>query len=496
MKSSMTRVLGAERKTAGSRAAVLFLAAGLLCVPSIFRPDPKPPLSIVIGLAVAAVAIAAALHFSPWDRWHPRALLIIVPLAYTVIYFFDSIIGTNPYAYSTFFILISIWIGLAQPQYTSLLLSPLTVVAYLLPLMGPGHSSDEVNSAWFMAPMCVVVSELVARAVTEFNKSRSELNKRAKVLSILMRGARSMNTLDADKVLEGSMDSLIELGFDGGVFNLVSEDGQTFRTFVARNLPSDYEQPFHPLTYGITGVVVREQKPLIIDDYLNHPVAIPSIKNAGYVVFGGVPVWAEDKVIGVLLAGRKNKRRISPQDREALERLAAQASGALMNARKFENEQRTAQQNAESSMRDPLTGLGNRRQIDATLAKLLPNDAVLMIDLDRFKSVNDTDGHAAGDALLAKLGGFLKSQMREGDSAGRYGGEEFLLVLKAIGDDARPAAEQIAQAWRDSKPRTTMSIGVAVHRFGATAEDTVKRADTAVYEAKHTGRDRVCEVAR
>ena len=122
-------------------------------------------------------------------------------------------------------------------------------------------------------------------------------------------------------------------------------------------------------------------------------------------------------MIGVLLAGRKNKKRISSHDREALERLAAQASGALMNARKFENERRTAQHHAESSMRDPLTGLGNRRQIDATLAKLLPNDAVLMIDLDRFKSVNDTDGHAAGDVLLAKLGGFLKEQMRAEDSA-------------------------------------------------------------------------------
>ncbi len=493
MTTKMTRTLGDERKTAGSRAAVLFLAAGLLCILSIFQPATKPSPTIAIGLAAVAIAIAAALHLLPWDRWHSRALLSVVPVAYAFIYSFDSLIGTNPYAYSISFILISIWIGLAQPQYTSLLISPLTVVAYYLPLMGPGHSSDEVSSIWFIVPICVAVGEAVARAVTEFNKSRAELNTRAKMLSILVRGARNMNTLDTDKVLAGSMDSLTELGFDGAAFNLLSEDGQTFRTFIARNLPSDYEQPFHPLTYGITGIVVQEQKPLIIDDYPNHAVAVPAIKNAGFLVFAGVPVWAEDKVIGVLLAGRKNKKRISPQDREALERLAGQASGALINARKFEEERRTAQHHAESSMRDPLTGLGNRRQIDATLTKLFPNDAVLMIDLDRFKSVNDTDGHAAGDALLAKLGGFLKSQMREGDSAGRYGGEEFLIVLKAIGDDARPAAERIAQAWRDSKPRTTMSVGVAVHRFGITAEDTVKRADEALYEAKHTGRDRVCE---
>ncbi len=496
MMTRMTRTLGDERKTAGSRAAVLFMAAGLFTILSIFRPDPKPPLAIAIGLAAAAIAMAAALHFLPWDRWHPRALLIVVPIAYTVIYFFDTFIGTNPYAYSISFILISIWIGLAQPQYTSLFLSPLTIAAYLLPLMAPGHSSDEVSSVWFMAPVCVVIGELVARAVTEFNKSRSELNTRAKMLSILIRGARSMNTLDTDKVLEGSMDSLIELGFDGAAFNLINEDGQTFRTFTARNLPADYEQPLHPLTYGITGIVYSNLEPLIIDDYPNHPAAVAAIKSAGFMVFVGVPVWAEDKVIGVLLAGRKNKKRISSQDREALERLAAQASGALVNARKFEIERRTAQHHAESSMRDPLTGLGNRRQIDATLAKLLPNDAVLMIDLDRFKSVNDTDGHAAGDVLLAKLGGFLKEQMRAEDSAGRYGGEEFLIVLKAIGDDARPAAERIAQAWRDTKPRTTMSIGVAVHRFGAAAEDTVKCADAALYEAKHTGRDRVCEAAK
>jgi diguanylate cyclase (GGDEF)-like protein len=493
MMTRMTRTLNDERKTAGSRAAVLFLAAGLLSVLSIFRPDPKPPLPLAIGLAVAAAAVAAALHFLPWDRWHARALLVVAPLAYIVIYFLDSFIGTNPYAYSIFFILVSIWVGLAQPQFTSLILSPLTLAAYLLPLMTPAHSSEEVSSAWFMVPVCVVIGELVARAVTEFNKSRTELNTRAKMLSILVRGARSMNTLDADKVLESSMDALTELGFDGAAFNLISEDGKTFRTFTARNLPADYEQPFHPLTQGITGIVYHSLEPLIIDDYPNHAVAVPAIKSAGFLVFAGMPIWAEDKVVGVLLAGRKNKRRISSQDREALERLAAQASGALVNARKFEEERRTAQRNAESSMRDPLTGLGNRRQIDANLAKLFPNDAILMIDLDKFKSVNDTDGHAAGDALLAKLGTFLKAQMRAEDSAGRYGGEEFLVVLKAIGDDARPTAERIAQAWRDSKPRTTMSVGVAVHRFGRTAEDTVKRADEALYEAKHTGRDRVCE---
>lgn len=496
MISKLARITGEERKAAGSRAAIVFLIAGLLTIIVSFRLKIQSEQIALIALGILDVLAAAACHFLPWDRWHQRALLLIVPVAYLSIYLSDAILDIDLYIYSAFFILVSIWIGLSQPQFTSLIISPLTIVAYWLPFFQSDFSGDEVSWIAFIVSICVGVGEVVAGTLAQLNKARSELTTRAKMLSILVRGARSMNTLDADKVLEGSMNSLIELGFDGAAFNLLSEDGQTFRTFVARNLPSDYEQPFHPLTYGITGIVVREKSPLIIDDYPNHPVAVASIKNDGFLVFAGVPVWAEDKVIGVLLAGRKNKRKISPQDREALERLAAQASGALINARKFEEERRTAQRNAESSLRDQLTGLGNRRQIDATLTKLFPNDAILMIDLDRFKSVNDTDGHAAGDALLAKLGAFLKSQMRPEDSAGRYGGEEFLIVLKAIGDDARPAAERIAQAWRDIKPRTTMSVGVAVHRFGVTAEDTVKRADEALYEAKHTGRDRVCEATK
>jgi diguanylate cyclase (GGDEF)-like protein len=493
MLSKLIRTTTEDRKIAGSRGAVVFLLGGFLVIILSFTSEFRAQLTALIALGVMDILAAAVCHFLPWDRWHHRALLIIVPVAYLSIYLSDAILDIDLYIYSFLFILVSIWVGLSQPQYTSLIISPLTIAAYGLPFLTPDFSSDEVSWILFIVAICVLIGEIVSGTLTQFNKTRTELTTRAKMLSILVRGARGMNTLDADKVLESSMDSLTELGFDGAAFNLISEDGQTFRTFAARNLPADYEQPLHPLTYGITGIVYSNLEPLIIDDYPNHPTAVPAIKGAGYQVFAGVPVWAEDKVIGVLLAGRKNKKRISSHDREALERLAGQASGALINARKFEEERRTAQRNAESSMRDPLTGLGNRRQIDATLANLFPTDAILMIDLDRFKSVNDTDGHAAGDALLAKLGAFLKAQMRAEDSAGRYGGEEFLIILKAIGDDARPVAERIAQAWRDSKPRTTMSVGVAVHRFGRTAEETVKRADEALYEAKHTGRDRVCE---
>ena len=262
MLSKLIRTTTEDRKIAGSRGAVVFLLGGFLVIILSFTSEFRAQLTALIALGVMDILAAAVCHFLPWDRWHHRALLIIVPVAYLSIYLSDAILDIDLYIYSFLFILVSIWVGLSQPQYTSLIISPLTIAAYGLPFLTPDFSSDEVSWILFIVAICVLIGEIVSGTLTQFNKTRTELTTRAKMLSILVRGARGMNTLDADKVLESSMDSLTELGFDGAAFNLISEDGQTFRTFAARNLPADYEQPLHPLTYGITGIVYSNLEPL------------------------------------------------------------------------------------------------------------------------------------------------------------------------------------------------------------------------------------------
>lgn len=146
---------------------------------------------------------------------------------------------------------------------------------------------------------------------------------------------------------------------------------------------------------------------------------------------------------------------------------------------------------ADQALRDPLTGVGNRRRAAELIGSLQPGDALVLLDLDGFKRVNDTRGHDAGDTVLSDLGRYLARGLRDQDAVARYGGDEFVLVLRGAGDGATPAAERLVAGWRELRPPATFSAGLAVHGSDDTSRSTLRRADRALYAAKHAGRDRV-----
>ena len=147
---------------------------------------------------------------------------------------------------------------------------------------------------------------------------------------------------------------------------------------------------------------------------------------------------------------------------------------------------------ARAAVTDELTGLGNRRLGNRLLDSLRPGDALLLLDLDHFKTVNDTFGHAEGDRILALLGDFLRQSLRQGDEVARYGGEEFIVVARQIGTGAIDAAARLLHGWRKIRPLATFSVGVALHEPDVEAALTFGKADMALYRAKELGRDRVC----
>ena len=161
----------------------------------------------------------------------------------------------------------------------------------------------------------------------------------------------------------------------------------------------------------------------------------------------------------------------------------------------------------EQSIRDPLTNLFNRRFLDESLDRELARArrdgvplAVLMVDIDHFKQLNDTYGHPAGDEVIRRLGNLLRTGARGGDLPCRYGGEEFLLVLPNMtAETAVERAEQWRQAFSRERVRvgehdvrSTASIGVAVFPWhGECRETLIRAADEALYAAKRGGRNRV-----
>jgi diguanylate cyclase (GGDEF)-like protein len=159
------------------------------------------------------------------------------------------------------------------------------------------------------------------------------------------------------------------------------------------------------------------------------------------------------------------------------------------------------------SIRDPLTSLYNRRYLDEFLLKQLHQSertqsplAVLMLDLDHFKRINDFYGHDAGDMALKELGKVLTSGTRAGDLACRYGGEEFVLVLfnteaKAAKARAELLREMVAHIHIKYGSQEVgpihISIGIAVYpQDGVTSAELIETADKALYQAKKSGRNK------
>jgi diguanylate cyclase (GGDEF)-like protein len=159
-----------------------------------------------------------------------------------------------------------------------------------------------------------------------------------------------------------------------------------------------------------------------------------------------------------------------------------------------------------ASTQDPLTGLPNRRlmyeRLDAQVALATRFETpfcLALIDVDHFKKVNDAFGHDVGDQALVCIAKALTHGLRAYDVCARWGGEEFLVLLpETTSDSALASAERLRLHVENlhypelpDEVRPSISIGVAQHQSGAVLAETIKRADMALYEAKHTGRNRV-----
>jgi diguanylate cyclase (GGDEF)-like protein len=144
-----------------------------------------------------------------------------------------------------------------------------------------------------------------------------------------------------------------------------------------------------------------------------------------------------------------------------------------------------------ANLTDDLTGVGNRRRANSLLDGMQPGDGLALLDLDHFKQVNDTRGHAEGDRILSELGTYLLRTVREADTVARFGGEEFIVLLRGAGSRAAEATERLISGWRDEGHGVTLSAGAALHTAGRALDATFRAADAAMYEAKRQGRDRV-----
>ena len=189
-----------------------------------------------------------------------------------------------------------------------------------------------------------------------------------------------------------------------------------------------------------------------------------------------------------------SQKPLSERQRQIIASMEQQLLQPLANARMFEH-------NKNLAMRDVLTGLGNRCYFDDSYARMLATAtrdkrsfSVLVIDLDHFKRVNDTCGHAVGDQVLVAFAELLKNSLRTNDLSFRLGGDEFVLLLS---HDKKQQPERVAERIQEAIKEHTMlsdygiscSLGSADWRPSDTGESLFNRADQAMYSAKRKGRN-------
>ena len=214
---------------------------------------------------------------------------------------------------------------------------------------------------------------------------------------------------------------------------------------------------------------------------------------------GAFPLTSEGEITGCIVA-RSTLDKLSKRDISYLEQLTRQSSITINRANMYAKV-------LQYATLDALTGLNNRRQFELRLKQEIATTkrqknplCAMMIDIDFFKKVNDTYGHASGDSVLRMVASIIKEHLRESDIPSRYGGEEFAILLpftkieeaKIVGERLRKAVEETPIPIDKRNINVTISMGLAEFNPEETGEELFKRADKALYNAKESGRNRVC----
>jgi diguanylate cyclase (GGDEF)-like protein/excisionase family DNA binding protein len=306
-----------------------------------------------------------------------------------------------------------------------------------------------------------------------------------------------LTTLDARAVLESITDRIGTLiDCDNIAIEAIDPATGVLTPLMARGLHAEqYLEPWEPGETGLAPWVVEHNEPVYVSDQrhdprVNHFREVESIDGSLIVV----PLRGRHGAIGVLTIERLGAGNLfSAEEFELVQLFAAQVSIAIQNAEVFRDVEIRART-------DGLTGLLNHATFGEYLERGVREGApfgLIMLDLDDFKGVNDSQGHQAGDVHLQRIAQALVRAGRDSDLVFRYGGDEFTFLLPATdAEGTASVAERARAAVCEIGPAVSASIGISTFPDdGATAAEVLLAADRACYVAKRGGRDRVTTAA-
>ena len=255
--------------------------------------------------------------------------------------------------------------------------------------------------------------------------------------------------------------------------------------------------------FPATRHVLMTGEPCYVDvlDPLSDRNEVDYLRSVGHASMVILPLVVRGESIGILELTSAESNVFSARSVQVAQLLAREAAISLENARLYDEIQ-------EQAFRDAVTGLANRRlfverlrhALDRLRGRSPRHAAILFLDIDHFKLINDRFGHSVGDEVLQAIGERLRVAVRPGDTAARLGGDEFAVLLEEVVDEreAVGVAERLLAdiaaplAIGEATPRIAASVGVAISGLsGSTAEDLLRDADIAMYAAKGAGRGRI-----
>jgi diguanylate cyclase (GGDEF)-like protein/PAS domain S-box-containing protein len=438
---------------AGRLAALLYLVCGpLVAIGSVCLPDlggeNRPWL---FGLAMLAVLSGAAIWFVPWDRWGRSSTLWLLPPTFALIASFDAFAGRGNYGYGVFFFVSFAWIGLSHRPGTALRFAPLAVGAYLVPLVLEGQRVASLTTVAYVAPCWVLVGEAVAFVSERLVRSRDLLRERAVGLHALF--VKSPHPMFVHDLLTGRFLEVNEVA--------ITHYGYTRQEFLEMGIAD--LSPHHAA-----------------DEQANR--ASTGMLSCRHVVKDGRDIDVELSSHEVPFAGRQ-AMLVAVQD--------------VTERNMLERELR------HQAFHDSLTGLANRAlfadRVSHAVSRRARNGAgvaVVMLDLDDFKTINDSLGHSAGDALLLAAARRLRECIRASDTAARLGGDEFAILLEDVLDPEVVESRIELLMTSLSAPFdvagtrivVTASAGIAFDQGVDGPEELLRNSDTAMYRAKADGK--------
>jgi diguanylate cyclase (GGDEF)-like protein/PAS domain S-box-containing protein len=367
---------------------------------------------------------------------------------------------------------------------------------------------------------------VTTRDITERQHAIEQLHEETRVLDTLHSVGRQLAAqLDIDSLLQAVTDAAVEVtdaAFGAFFYNAISEDGESYQLYTLSGAPREAFATFPmPRNTAVFKPTFDGEAAVRIDDVLVDPRYGLSPPYHGMPPghlavrsYLAVPVVSRmGEVFGGLFFGHPDVGRFTERGERLAAGIADHAAIAIDNARLYRAAQSEidARRKAEADLahqatHDPLTGLPNRTLLQDRLGQAIAHldrdqraIAVLLLDVDRFKVVNDSLGHAAGDEILVAVAARLLEAVRPGDTVARLGGDEFVLVCDGVNGelDAVGVADRIASAFAepftvgDTRVQLSASVGITVVKdLESSPHDVLRDADAVMYRAKERGGNR------